>query len=207
MKIAYIRSTVFAFTTIFVMSMGASCQSQTSGTWSKEDAGKWFKGGEWLNGLKLNAHESTDQIEFANQYHKNKALWDKAFAFLKNTNLDTIRAGKYPIDGDNLYASVTENPTKDFDKTKWEAHKKYIDVQYVIKGKEKIGVAPFSTATVVTPYDETKDVGFYSSNDGKFYEAQPGTFFIFFPQDAHRPNIKIEGCDVDKKIVLKVRVN
>lgn len=206
MKITYVRSTVLLLIAFFVMSIGASCQSQT-GRWTKEDAAKWFNGGEWLGGLKLKAHESTNQIEFATQYHKNKMLWDKAFAFFKNTNLDTIRPGKYPIDGDNLFASVTENPTKDFDKTKWESHKKYIDIQYVIKGKEKMGVVPVSTATVVTPYDETKDIAFYSSNDGKFYEAQPGTFFIFFPQDAHRPNTRVEGFDSDKKIVLKVRVN
>jgi YhcH/YjgK/YiaL family protein len=189
------------------MSLGASCQSQSSENWTKEKAAKWFNGNEWLNGLKLKAHQSTDQLEFARQYHKNKALWDKAFAFLKNTNLDTISVGKHVIDGDNLYASVTEAPTKDFDKTKWESHKKYADIQYIIKGKEKMGVAPLSATSVVTPYDETKDVAFYNSNDGKFYEAQPGTFFIFFPQDAHRPSTKIEGCESDKKIVLKVKLN
>jgi len=201
-----LRTASFTLIVLFTISFGVSCKSQTSETWTKEKAAKWFQSGDWLNGLKLKAHDSTDQIEFAIQYHKNKALWDKAFAYLKNTDLETLAVGKYPIDGDNLFASVTENPTKNFEDTKWESHRKYIDLQYVIKGKEKMGVTPVSTATVTVPYDEKKDNANYTSNAGRYYEAQPGTFFLFFPQEAHRPNIKIEGCDVDKKIVLKIRV-
>jgi len=200
------KSTILIFVAVFMFGMGASCQTQSTETWTIEKATKWFNDGEWGNGLKLKAHESVDKVEFATQYHKNKALWDKAMAYLKNTNLDSIAVGKYPIEGDALFATVTENPTKDFDQTKWESHKKYIDIQYIIRGKEKMGIAPQATATVTTPYDETKDVANYSSNEGKFFEAVPGTFFIFFPRDAHRPNTKIEGCDRDKKIVLKIRV-
>ena len=131
-------------------------------------------------------------------------MWDKAFAFLKEHDLDQLAPGKYPIDGDEVYAMVTENPTKDMDQTNWESHRKYVDLQYVIRGKEKIGVAPVAKATVTREYDDAKDLANYKS-EGKFYVARPGTFFLFFPQNAHRPNVKVDGSEKDKKIVVKIR--
>ena len=56
------------------------------------------------------------------------------------------------------------------------------------------------------PYDEKKDVMNYDIKDGEFYLSGPSTFFIFFPQDAHRPSIKAEGFDIVKKVVIKVKV-
>lgn len=169
-----------------------------------KEAVKWFKSGAWKNGLVLDADKSTDAAEFAKQYKANQAWWDEAFAFMKNQNLETIKPGKYPIDGQNVYATVTEAPDKDFEKTNWESHRKYNDIQYIIKGKEKIGVASLQTATVTKPYDATSDVANYTS-EGDYHIAAPGTFFIFFPQNLHRPSIKVDGYDVVKKLVVKVR--
>ncbi len=104
----------------------------------------------------------------------------------------------------NVYATITENPTKDADSTKWESHRNYIDLQSVISGEEKIGVAPVTNLTVTMPYDVTKDLANYSG-EGTFYTAVPGTFFLFFPQDAHRPNVTTGGNKPDKKIVIKIR--
>jgi YhcH/YjgK/YiaL family protein len=99
---------------------------------------------------------------------------------------------------------VTEGPTKDFDKSAWESHRNYIDLHYVIKGKEKIGAASVATATVTNPYDASKDIANYNT-EGKFYVAEPGEFFLFFPSDAHRPGIKTDGSDSDKKLVIKIK--
>ena len=68
-----------------------------------------------------------------------------------------------------------------------------------------MGLAPVTMATVITPYDSGKDIGFYKAN-GTFYALDTNTFFIVFPQDAHLPGIKIDGYhDVVKKIVIKVK--
>ena len=68
-----------------------------------------------------------------------------------------------------------------------------------------MGLAPVTMATVITPYDSGKDIGFYKAN-GTFYASDTNTFFIVFPQDAHLPGIKIDGYhDVVKKIVIKVK--
>jgi len=157
-----------------------------------------------LTGRQFKPHKSINKTEFTKQYEANKTYWDKAFEFLKNTDLDTIAAGRYAIDGDNVYAMVTENKTKDFDSTKWESHRNYIDLQMVITGEEKIGRAAIADVIVTMPYDAGKDLINYSG-DGKFYVADPNTFFLFFPGDAHRPNITTNGNTPDKKIVIKIR--
>ena len=187
--------------TLLLMACGSSkIQGQNDATTTK-----WFKEKSWLNGLQLTPHQTIDQQEFKKQYEANPALWNKAFAYLKETNLPDLKAGKHQIEGDNLYALVTEGRGKSADTAKWEEHQQHIDIHHVITGKENMGLAPVTMATVITPYDSGKDIGFYKAN-GTFYASDTNTFFIVFPQDAHLPGIKIDGYhDVVKKIVIKVK--
>jgi biofilm protein TabA len=182
-----------------------NAQSAADTVITKKQAEKWFKKKEWLNDVPLKPHKSINKQEFARQYRINKAYWDKAFTFLKEENLQTLSKGKHAIDGDNVFASVTEDPSKDFDKTNWESHRKYIDVQCVLVGEERMGKWPVAEVTSTTkPYDETKDVANYTA-PGKFYNIHAGTFIIFFPGEAHRPNITPGGNKVVKKLVIKIR--
>jgi len=153
--------------------------------------------------LKLKPHKSINKVEFAKQFHANKIWWDEAFAFLKETDLSAIKPGKYLIDGDNVFATVTEGSPRRMDTTKWESHHNYQDIHYVISGKEQIGITNIDSVTVANEYNAARDLIFYTGK-GKYYIAEPGTFFIFFPQDAHRPNLQLNGY-TDKKIVIKVR--
>jgi YhcH/YjgK/YiaL family protein len=174
--------------------------------WTIENANKWLSSAEWQKKTKLKVYAGIDAAAFATQYHLNKDLWDAAFKYLNNKHPDTIANGKYYLKGDSLIVIVSDNKTKAFEDTKWEAHRKYIDIQYIAKGKEKMGVAPIDKGVVAEPYDDKKDVGFYTfpENEGKFYIATPDTFLIFFPKEAHRPNIKTGDCSVTKKIVIKL---
>lgn len=181
-----------------------SAQS-TNNDWSGHKAKKWFKKKEWLNGLAVTTHSAIDKTQFAKQYHLNQAAWDKAFAYLKNTDLKTLANGRHVIDGDNVYAIVTEAPTKDYDKTAFESHRKYVDLQYVINGEENMARAPVGSVAVSKPYDEATDLANYTG-EGKIYTVPAGTFLLFFPADAHRPNITPGGNKVVKKIVVKVHV-
>ncbi|MBA2562313.1 MAG: YhcH/YjgK/YiaL family protein [Chitinophagaceae bacterium] len=99
---------------------------------------------------------------------------------------------------------VTQNPTKNYDSTEWESHKKYIDLQYVISGEEKIAVHPITKLKITKPYDASKDIVNYSG-EGNIYTNVPETFFLFFPSDGHRPNITTGGNKADKKIIIKIR--
>ena len=181
-------------------------QTRANKVLSEKEAAQWFKKGEWLGGLKFKPHKSINKLEFSKQYHDHRERWDKAFSYLKNTDLENLKPGKYEIDGENVFAMVAEGNKKDFEATKWESHRKYQDIQMVITGKEKIGTANISALEITEPYDETRDVMFYSG-DGENHLAQPGTFFIFFPQDGHRPDIKVKGYPTDKKIVIKVKTD
>jgi biofilm protein TabA len=178
--------------------------SATMNAVAQTDTNEWFSKKEWLGGLAWQPHPSIDKEEFARQYQVNKMYWDKAFAFLKERDLQTLANGRYAIDSENVFAIVTENPTKDYDSTIWESHRNYIDLHYVISGREKIGVCPVTKLMVIKQYDPAKDLANYSGT-GKLYYAAPGTFFLFFPSDGHRPNITPGDKKTDKKIVVKIR--
>lgn len=199
MKKIYLIAGILLSLTVFTV----SAQS-TKEKWTASKAKKWFKKKEYLNGLKATPHDAINKVEFAKQYHLNQALWDKAFAFLRDTNLQTLTNGRHNIDGDNVYALVTEAPSKDYDKTAFESHKNYIDLQYVITGEENMGRTAVESLKVDRPYVERNDIAYYTG-DGKIYTVPQNGFLIFFPGEAHRPNITPGGNKVVKKVVIKIR--
>jgi len=174
--------------------------------WTAPKAEQWLAQGDWKKGLLAKPHPSVDAVDFAVQYHRSPALWDSVFAWLRTENLDTLRAGKYPIEGDNAFAIVTEGPTKPQDSTKWESHKAYIDLHYVIHGWERIGEAPLDQAILTEPFTTGVDVAHYDAR-GKYYDVSPGEFLLFFPENVHRAGIQTPGAPKDKKLVIKIRVS
>jgi len=195
-KIAPIVALIFASHSSF---------AQTDSASKVKAANKWVKSKVWAKDLEIKVYPDINSVEFKRQYEANKATWDKCFAFLADTaKLAKLAPGKYPIDGENAYASITDMPTRTTDIAKWESHRKYIDLQYVIKGEETIGVCPIAAATVTVPYDEKKDGANYIA-DGKYYLATPNVFYLFFPSEVHKPNIKVDGYESDKKLVIKIK--
>jgi YhcH/YjgK/YiaL family protein len=183
------------------------CSSDPS-KWSDDKLNAWFEKGEWLNGWNVKPDGSVNRREFAVSYFKNKERWDKAFTFLKNNDLSKLEIKKYDIDGDNAYAPVSEYMTKNPADVKFEAHRKYIDIQHIINGAELMTVAPISAKKdEVAAYNADKDVEFMTVSDTTSYKATPENFFIFFPDQVHRPNVKIDTSAMVKKIVVKVKVD
>ena len=202
-----LKTAFLLLSAVFLFHINTSAQSPDNG-WTQKKALKWFKGGEWTNGMSLKVDKSVNLVEFAQQYQMNKAYWDLVFKWLKDNNPATVAPGKYILDSMNVIVNVTDAPsTKAFDKTVWEGHSKYIDLQYIARGKEKMGIAPFSEAIISKPYNAKNDIGLYkvADADSKYIVAKPGTFLLFFPSDAHRPNIKVKGYDQVKKIVFKIK--
>ena len=171
---------------------------------STKKASKWVKSRAWAPGLKIRPDKSINSVEFERQYCRDKAMWDKVFRFLEDSKLSTLAPGRYVINGDSAYAIITLGAPKKPDGSKWESHRKYIDLHYVIAGKVKLGVCPLARAQVTQPYNETKDAANYNAG-GKYYVATQKNFFLFFPGDVHRPDIKIQGFDTLKKLVIKIR--
>ena len=169
----------------------------------KKKENRWFLHREWAKGLALKPHKQVNRFAFYKQYHANQVLWDTAFGFLRTQDLHALKPGKYNLLGEQVFATVTEAATKAKDSVLWESHKKYIDLQYILEGKEMIGVADATRARVIKPY--TFDAMNYET-EGAFYISDPSVFFIFFPTDAHRPSIRTKGSDRVKKIVIKIEV-
>jgi YhcH/YjgK/YiaL family protein len=201
------RSIQFILLMLSLLSLPVSgVKSQVISTTGTDKAEGWFKKGDFLNGLRLKPHQSSDMHEFARQYQGNKAGWDKAFAFMKEHNLDSLKTGKYVIDGENVFADITDNPSSPLAEAKWHSHRQYCDIIYIIKGREKIGIAPIADAPVIIPFKDKGDSQFYNQEmKGSYYISEPGTFFMFFPSDVHRPFIKAEGCDYVKRIRIKIK--
>ena len=174
----------------------------------QENFADWYNTIESKNGLKLTPSKSINQPEFFRQYRKDSIWWTEAFTFLKTKDLAHLEPGVYVIDSGNVTATVSEGPTKKLEDVKWEAHRNFNDLQYIIKGKAKMGVAPSADprGVLIVPYSNTTDNENFTNDGGDYYDADPSTFFIFSPQEMHRPAIKVDGYNSVKKIVIKVRV-
>lgn len=156
-----------------------------------------------LHSLPLRPHPSIDTAEFNRQYKGAKAWWDKVFEWMKTADPAGLQPGSYPIDGENVFVRVSQSP-RDFDSTRWEGHRYYHDIHFIISGKERIGKGVIARDTPITSYDSARDITFYRG-PGELYPVSPGEFFIFFTKDAHRPFIKETGYPAVKHIVIKVR--
>ncbi len=185
-----------------------SCGNSSDPTsWNEDQINKWFEESAYLNGWSVKPDVSVNKREFAIAYNKNKERWDKAFAFLKNTDLASLEAKRHDIDGDNVYAIVSESVTKNPEDAKFEAHKRYADIQHLISGSELMSVTPVTKkGEVLSPYDETKDLEFMTVSESSDYIGTPDNFLLFFPSELHRPGVKVGENAPVKKIVVKVKL-
>jgi len=151
-------------------------------------------------------HSSIDHNEFNKQYRSNPGRWDKAFQFLREADLAGLAKGRYELDGTVVFAIIDEYVTKNEIDTRLEAHRRYADIQYVNSGSELMGIVSLDKTTETVPYDEEKDICFLESEHERLMSATPDRYFIFFPDDAHRPSLKAGENALVKKVIMKVRI-
>lgn len=146
-----------------------------------------------------------DKLQNAKIYYNLSESLKKGLQWLEATDLNGLSDGKYTIDGELVYASVQTYETKL--EAKYESHRKYIDIQYLIKGSEKIGVTDLANCITCIEYDSERDLEFYDINrNDEYIELSEGSFAIFYPHDAHKPSIAIKTPATVKKVVVKVAV-
>lgn len=148
----------------------------------------------------------TDLEHAAEQIALNPAL-QKALAFLRQTRSQALADGRVEIDGDQVYALV-QSYTTQRGAPKFEAHRKYLDVQYLVAGEEVIGWAILDRMMVDTPYDEAKDacLGHVPEPDVTPVRLSAGQLAVLYPCDAHAPKLAAGEPMPVKKIVVKVAV-
>jgi len=146
-----------------------------------------------------------DKLKNATFYYGISEKIATALKYLEKTDLSEIQNGKYDIEGEDIFAIVQDYNTKPRTEGKFEAHRKYIDIQYMINGTEKMGYTYVHKLKSVTEYDEEKDIIFFEG-DGDFVTVKEGFFTIFAPEDAHMPGIESKTSEYVKKAVVKIKV-
>lgn len=134
-------------------------------------------------------------------------VWCEAFNWLKSLP-ENPSLGTHPIRGDDMFAKVMKYDTKPPEQCKFESHRRFIDLQYTIRGAELIAWKRSDDLEPAGPFDEPNDLQFY-----RFAPALtqmhmlPGHFAIFCPADAHLPQVS-DGIHPDVfKAVIKVGVH
>lgn len=145
-----------------------------------------------------------DQLKNAHYYYNLGEGIAAALRYLQNTDTTKVEPGRYVLDGDQLYAMVQQYDTKPKAQGFWEAHRKYIDVQYVAQGIEHMGFTHLSQLSP-QPYDEEKDF-LKLEGEGEFVLMRAGTFVILGPEDAHMPGMAVSAPQPVRKVVVKVRI-
>ncbi len=145
-----------------------------------------------------------DSLENAEQYYMINPGFIKAFEFLKKSNLQEL-SGTIHIDGDRVYAMVIMAEGKGHEGTSLEVHKKYIDIQFVVGGINEFGWKPAEKCeTVIKPFNELDDYGFFGEEPDVWIPVKPDQYAIFFPWDAHTPK---GGSGALHKVLVKVAID
>ena len=147
-----------------------------------------------------------DRLEYASNYYGISNNLKKAFEWLMSQDLVKINTGKYYIDDKDMFVNIQEYETKT--DAMYETHKKYIDIQYMIKGEELIGVVDKNKCKHAIPYSAEDDIEFMNYNENEVYQVlTTGEFVVLFPNDAHKPSINSGEKSFVKKAIVKVPVN
>lgn len=147
----------------------------------------------------------TDSLLHIGQYSSVSSRLKLAAQFLDTRNCQTLEPGKYEIDGDRVYALVQHYETKPREKGLWEAHRQYLDVQYMAEGSERLGYVPIGQTEVARPYESDGDYALFAAS-GDFFTLREGHFAMFAPHDVHMPGIQLETAQPVKKVVIKVLI-
>ena len=145
-----------------------------------------------------------DQLQNTSLYYGIGDRIATALRYLLDADLAALTPGRHDIDGDDVFALIQEYDSKPREEGAWEAHRQYLDVQYVVSGEERIGFAN-TERLQAGEYDAENDF-LPLEGEGDFLEMQAGTFMILAPQDAHMPGIALADPQPMKKVVMKVRL-
>ena len=146
-----------------------------------------------------------DTLGRAERYAGLHPRFADAFEYLAHTDLAALPTGRTDIDGDRLFVILDRKDGRGREGARLEAHRRYIDIQFTIGGDEEIGWTPLAACTAAdAPFDETKDIVFFSDAPASWVRVPRGSFAIFFPEDAHAP---LGGRGALVKAIVKIAVS
>jgi biofilm protein TabA len=143
----------------------------------------------------------------AKKYDYLAGRFAKVYDFLAQENLAGLAVGTLSIQGDEIYALIQTYQTIPAEQCKIETHDRYIDVQFIVSGQERMGVVARDGLTAKAPYDPAKDCTFYEepAEIGSLV-MNAGDLVILTPEEAHKPKCICGEAQAVKKIVVKIKV-
>jgi biofilm protein TabA len=145
-----------------------------------------------------------DALECADRYTEMHPSFAAAFAFLRSIRGRTLTPGRHEIDGDRVFALISADQGKSAADARLEAHRKHIDIQYVVSGRENMGWRNADECgEILKAFNSETDIMFFADDPAVWVTVPPGSFAIFFPSDAHAPMV---SGDLISKVVVKVRI-
>lgn len=132
----------------------------------------------------------------------------KAIAFLRQPHVNNLPDGRVEIDGIRVFAIVQRYETAMTDAPKFECHRTYIDIQFLVSGEEVIAWAPVEQMNISEPYDSDKDICFGTLAGSTWTPVllRAGQAAVLYPEDAHAPKLAVDLPSPVMKIVVKVAV-
>ena len=149
-----------------------------------------------------------DKIENISDYFEELPLLKKVEDFVVDFKNGKLADGTYEIDGKRVFAMVQSYRTRQqTHEMMFEAHKKYIDLQYIVNGIEKIRWARLDSVDLVEEkYSTGGDIVFYEGDAMFDFTLTKGTFLLLYPEDAHLPGLSAQKDVNERKIVFKIQV-
>ena len=150
-----------------------------------------------------------DRIDNVERYRGLHPALVEALEYLNGRDFSEVEPGKYDFGKFGSRAGVSVYETRSPRQALPEAHRKFVDVQYIVSGVEWIGYAPLAAQDEAKPYDEERDIIFYRA-ETSLVAMDAGMFAIFYPEDLHMPGIDrdnpgggLPSVEI-KKVVVKV---
>lgn len=144
-----------------------------------------------------------DKLAHADAYKALGPRFRAAFDFFESGKAHNLAPGRHELDGNQLFVNIEQYDTKPVDEGKWEAHRRYADIQLILSGAERMDYAPVDTLKEVAAYDPAKEAAFFEG-EGTPLIVDAGMFAVFFPHDAHRPNLAPGEPAPVRKAVAKI---
>ena len=128
----------------------------------------------------------------------------EALKWLQTVDTSVLQEGKNPIRGEDIFCSVHFYDTTGADARPWEGHRKYIDIHFIIKGEEIIGISPIDVMQIKKDYDAQTDFIEFEGATQQQILLKEGMFLIAFPEDIHKTALQVvpgQTCAVKKGII------
>lgn len=145
-----------------------------------------------------------DRVENLNQYQGLGEHFRTAIAYALSHDLTGLASGRVEVDGENVFIMVNDR-TLSQEPRQWELHKRYADLQLIVRGRERIGYHP-SKRLEDAAYDAQADCALTENLAGQDFCVAEGAFAIFLPGEWHKPFCPVTPGERSIKCVFKIRV-